>query len=66
MGTLGIPHGQQSAARALVAGTFLVIDKPTPDEEFEEELIDDVSGAVPVLSGNLPVAVEMEPPVSGR
>ena len=37
VGTLGIPHGKPSAARALVAGTFPVIDKPTPDDEFEEE-----------------------------
>ena len=58
VGTLGIPHGKSSAARALVAGTFPVIDKPTPDDEFEEETIDDVSGAVPVKSGDLPVAAE--------
>ena len=41
-----------------MAGTFPTIDKPTPDEEFEEETIDDVGGAIPVLSGDLPVVTQ--------
>jgi hypothetical protein len=58
VGAIGIPHGQQNSARALVAGTFPAIDKPTLDDEFEEEGADDVSGGLPAVSGELPMTAD--------
>jgi len=57
VGTIGIPHGQQPI-RVLTAGTFPAIDKPIPDDDFEEVDAGDMSGDLPVVSGGIPMAVD--------